>query len=286
MASCYKQDHGSAGEGSAGHEDRRGQDSARGGGERTGERLQLRARTCALPARKAVGVRSRSPSGRVTVHIHPRQGAAITDTIFNPLDIIKVPKVTPCCSHTRARRTACLLTSMQLLVALLWTPARMAARANVVHPSSPMLFITWQAGRPWPRACTVNALSCARAGAAAAAECKCVRQRHLLQEHAARAAPRVTGGGRVLALAPGCVRILHLALMLSLSLAIALLLYTHTHTHTHTGVEATWLRAFSSTGLRIGLYNSVKNQIQVHCVCVCERESVCVRVCVCVCQIR
>lgn len=28
------------------------------------------------------------------------------------------------------------------------------------------------------------------------------------------------------------------------------------------GVEATWLRAFSSTGLRIGLYNSVKNNIQ------------------------
>lgn len=28
------------------------------------------------------------------------------------------------------------------------------------------------------------------------------------------------------------------------------------------GVEATWLRAFSSTGLRIGLYNSVKNKIQ------------------------
>ena len=28
------------------------------------------------------------------------------------------------------------------------------------------------------------------------------------------------------------------------------------------GVEPTWLRAFSSTGLRIGLYNSVKNSIQ------------------------
>jgi len=34
----------------------------------------LRARTCALPARKAVGVRSRSPSGRVTAHIHPPAG--------------------------------------------------------------------------------------------------------------------------------------------------------------------------------------------------------------------
>ncbi len=28
------------------------------------------------------------------------------------------------------------------------------------------------------------------------------------------------------------------------------------------GVEATWMRAFSSTGLRIGLYNTVKNNIQ------------------------
>ena len=28
------------------------------------------------------------------------------------------------------------------------------------------------------------------------------------------------------------------------------------------GLEATWLRAFSSTGLRIGLYNTVKNNIQ------------------------
>ena len=40
---------------------------------------------------------------------HHRQGAAITDTLFNPLDIIKVAKMSPNCGHAapRARPGRC-----------------------------------------------------------------------------------------------------------------------------------------------------------------------------------